>query len=63
MNLFNPKGQKGLQVDFSSKTIAGETYSNTHDRSVEKIRTIFNDDGGKGKIRNQDLQQKTEAIQ
>ena len=63
MNLFNPKGQKGLAVDFSSKSLIGEAYSNNHDRSVDKIRTIFNDEGGKGKIRNQDLQKKTEAIQ
>ena len=64
MNLFNPKGQKNLNVDFSNKKLYGETYSNLNgDRSVDKIRTIFNDEGGKGKIRNQDLQSKTEAIQ
>jgi len=32
------------------------------ERSVDKIRSIFNDEGGKGKIRNEDLQKKTEAI-
>lgn len=33
------------------------------ERSVDKIRSIFNDEGGKGKIRNENLQKKTEAIQ
>lgn len=33
------------------------------DRDVDKIRNIFNDEGGKGKIRNENLQKKTEAIQ
>jgi hypothetical protein len=32
-------------------------------RNVEKIRSIFNDEGGKGRIRNEDIQKKTEAIQ
>ena len=63
MNLFNPKGQKNLKVDFSSKSILGNDNLNINERSVDKIRTIFNDEGGKGKIRNQDLQKKTEAIQ
>lgn len=62
MNLFNPKGQKNLQVDFSTKRLQGESYSNNQ-RSVDKIRTIFNDEGGRGKIRNVDLQAKTEAVQ
>jgi hypothetical protein len=33
------------------------------ERNVEKIITIFNDEGGKGRIRNEDIQKKTEAIQ
>ena len=30
---------------------------------MDKIKTIFNDEGGRGKIRNTDLQTKTEAVQ
>ena len=33
------------------------------ERSVDKIASIYNDQGGNAKIRNQDLQSKTAAIQ
>jgi hypothetical protein len=59
MNLFNPRGQNNLIAYQPPK---GEEIDPT-ERSVEKIRTIFNDEGGKGRIRNEDLQKKTEAIQ
>lgn len=54
MNLFNPKGQKGLECVIGQNQFSKE-YSEANERSVEKIRSIFNDEGGKGKIRNQDL--------
>lgn len=63
MNLFNPKGQKNLGVDFTTKQLTESNYINVNERSVDKIRSIFNDEGGKGKIRNPDLQSKTAAIQ
>jgi K+-transporting ATPase A subunit len=60
MNLFNPKGQRSLGVAQSS--MYRVTTTDETDRSVDKIRSIFNDQGGKGKIRNVDLQKKTEAV-
>jgi len=60
MNLFNPVGQKSLGV--TSNSIYRVTTSDETDRSVDKIKSIFNDQGGKGKIRNADLQQKTESV-
>jgi len=61
MNLFNPKGQKSLTYQPRSPQKQEET--DPTERSVDKIKSIFNDEGGKGKIRNEDLQKKTEAIQ
>jgi hypothetical protein len=52
MNLFNPIGQESLAVpSYLYKVVS----SDETDRSVDKIRSIFNDQGGKGKIRNADL--------
>jgi hypothetical protein len=62
MNLFNPKGQKNLAVELGKVNYTKNTTTEESERSVNKIRSIFNDEGGKGKIRNNDLQQKTEAV-
>lgn len=60
MNLFNPKGQKSLGLELAKAQYRVTTDET--DRSIDKIRSIFNDQGGKGKIRNVDLQKKTEAV-
>ena len=39
------------------------TVGQTTDRSVEKLQSIFQDEGGRGKMRNADLQEKTAAVQ
>ena len=64
MNLFNPRGQKSLAVELNKQTYISKTAQQVEEteRSVDKIRSIFNDEGGKGKIRNNDLQKKTEAV-
>jgi hypothetical protein len=62
MNLFNPRGQKSLAATYKSE-LKKDEESDPTERSVDKIRSIFNDEGGKGRIRNEDLQKKTEAIQ
>lgn len=66
MNLFNPKGQENLSVHHRAQKYMKQNEDENEDpteRSVDKIRSIFNDEGGKGKIRNENLQKKTEAIQ
>jgi len=54
MNLFNPKGQKSLTKTYQP-TAQRSDEVDPSERSVDKIRSIFNDEGGKGKIRNEDL--------
>lgn len=58
MNLFNPRGQKGLGLANSYSVQQVQRTDDNGDpteRSVDKIRSIFNDEGGKGRIRNEDL--------
>ena len=53
MNLFNPKGQKNLQVQLEGmqRSNSPQMTSGT-ERSVDKIASIYNDQGGNAKIRN-----------
>jgi hypothetical protein len=67
MNLFNPKGQKELTINLDSANPAHKRVSATipaqSERSIDKITSIVGDIGGRGKLRNPDLQAKTAAIQ
>ena len=68
MNLFNPSG-KDIKLsprkgEASPRKLQQEASPDiTHRSGYDQIQSIITDDGGKGKMRNPDLQQKTEAIQ
>lgn len=66
MNLFNPKGQPGLGVSISTRSIEYEKNAEEIDenakRNIESIQDIYNDEGGRTKMKNQDLQKKTEEV-
>ena len=60
MNLFNPRGQKNLGLGPSVSQYQNQNQRNDEnvdptERSVDKIRSIFNDEGGKRRIRNEEL--------
>lgn len=53
-----------MQVNLSvNKNGGAQNEVQASERSIDKIKSIFRDGGGMGKIRNQNLQQKTEEIQ
>lgn len=66
MNLFNPKGQKNLAVSVSKRSLEEIKQENDEEFETSKIshiQGIYNDEGGRSKMRNIDLQKKTEAVQ
>lgn len=58
MNLFNPKGQKNLAVSVSKRSleeIKQENDEEFENSKISHIQGIYNDEGGRSKMRNLDL--------
>ena len=63
MNLFNPRGQKQLQVTApvpDQSYLHEEGTTGNGKSTMDNIQEIFRDEGGKGRMRNSDIQKKTE---
>ena len=59
MNLFNPKGQKNLEISYSDERPGTPTRSN-YIGSIQEILAVVGPD--KVRMRNPDLQKKTEDV-